>query len=517
MICDTVFALLVLGKELVVSTEANVYFDLENPCARYCNTRDVGIRVDAVNFKSGQIRLEYDPDCAEIMDWIPNREYFDSTIDRSTPPGEEWITFYAVDPHESLTGDYLIGTLKIHCTSKAECTTTLDFVTSGQMPSALFDNHGYEIPAIWKDGTFSCIETCPDDGDDGDDDGDDGDNRDDDGDECDPDGTCGDVAPSGGCDGLINMGDVGLLHNFVGHPGKYTLCCCDNWCGDVAPVDPDDPAVTCDGLIDMGDVGLLHNYIAYPTYGYYLCCQEAGTVSAALTLSELIDVGTAKDNPRSSESINSARLDTWMIQPAVGSSGLALYTGFNFNTGTIILAQNRSKVYIDPPISYTSPDDSEEIEIRVDATSFKSGQLMLQYNPTGAEVVNWEMNENDFSGTWNSDTSGEEWITFLARERALNGDYLVGTLTMQTLCDDECSNSLDFTDASALFNDWGRRITVTWSGGSLEVSAESEDEGGSASDWPLIGGLIAVVFAVILFLFVILLRRNRQMQHATKA
>jgi hypothetical protein len=76
-------------------------------------------------------------------------------------------------------------------------------------------------------------------------------------------GTCGDVAPYPGCNGIVDMGDVVLLLNYVGHPGEYELCC--EWCGDVAPC----PA--SDGVINMGDVVLLLNYVGYPGE-YELCC-----------------------------------------------------------------------------------------------------------------------------------------------------------------------------------------------------------------------------------------------------
>jgi len=76
-------------------------------------------------------------------------------------------------------------------------------------------------------------------------------------------GICGDVAPCPDCDGIVNMGDVVLLLNYVGHPGEYQLCC--EWAGDVAPC----PA--SDGVINMGDVVLLLNYVGHPG-DYQICC-----------------------------------------------------------------------------------------------------------------------------------------------------------------------------------------------------------------------------------------------------
>ena len=71
---------------------------------------------------------------------------------------------------------------------------------------------------------------------------------------------CGDV----NCDGKVNMGDVGLLHNYVSYLGKYEIC--SEWAADV----------TCDGKIDMGDVILLQNHVTYPDDERYSlrCCEE---------------------------------------------------------------------------------------------------------------------------------------------------------------------------------------------------------------------------------------------------
>ena len=49
-----------------------------------------------------------------------------------------------------MSGEYLIGTLTIHCVSEEECTTALDPVE----PSALKANLGNEVSATWTDGVF---------------------------------------------------------------------------------------------------------------------------------------------------------------------------------------------------------------------------------------------------------------------------------------------------------------------------------------------------------------------------
>jgi hypothetical protein len=211
-----------------------VYLHPQDSIAPYCTTREVEILVNATDFQAGQIKLVYNPACADVTDWELNKGVFPLGTWNSDTPGEEWITFTALGP---LEGNYLIGTLTIHCVFESDegCATALDFVEDGTTGSALFDDTGSEMPATWEDGTFKCVP-----------------------------GVCGDVAPYPDCDRIINMGDVVLLLNYVGYPGEYELCC--DWCGDVAPY-PD-----CDGLINMGDVVLLLNYVGYPGE-YHLCCE----------------------------------------------------------------------------------------------------------------------------------------------------------------------------------------------------------------------------------------------------
>ena len=69
---------------------------------------------------------------------------------------------------------------------------------------------------------------------------------------------CGDV----NCDKKVNSDDVTLLQNYVGYPGKYTIC--SEWAADV----------TCDGVIDVGDVALLFNHVNYSEDERYAlrCC-----------------------------------------------------------------------------------------------------------------------------------------------------------------------------------------------------------------------------------------------------
>jgi len=69
---------------------------------------------------------------------------------------------------------------------------------------------------------------------------------------------CGDVTG----DDNVNMGDVTLLLNYVGYPGKYTIS--SRWAADV----------NCDGTINIGDVVLLLNYVGHPGDFVLNCCGE---------------------------------------------------------------------------------------------------------------------------------------------------------------------------------------------------------------------------------------------------
>ena len=120
--------------------------------APFGETADVGIQVNATNFKTGQIKLAYDEECANVEGWEPNLDDFLEVTWDSDTPGEEWITFSATDP---MTGTYQIGALTIHGIYEEGCITILDFVEHEPMPSQLFDDWGSEIPATWTDGTFA--------------------------------------------------------------------------------------------------------------------------------------------------------------------------------------------------------------------------------------------------------------------------------------------------------------------------------------------------------------------------
>jgi C1A family cysteine protease len=79
-------------------------------------------------------------------------------------------------------------------------------------------------------------------------------------------GMGGDVAPSTAGDGIVDIGDVILLHNHILYPENPRYKLSSDWAGDCQ----------CDGETNIGDVILLHNHILYPENSRYNlnCCRS---------------------------------------------------------------------------------------------------------------------------------------------------------------------------------------------------------------------------------------------------
>jgi hypothetical protein len=128
-----------------------VYFEPQYSSTSFCNTTGVDIKVDGIDFKSGQIKFTYNSACADVIGWVRNTSDFPVGTWESGTSGEECITFSTQD---AITGAYSIGTLTIRSIAEEPCTTALDFVEDGPMTSKLFDDWGSEVSAAWQDGTF---------------------------------------------------------------------------------------------------------------------------------------------------------------------------------------------------------------------------------------------------------------------------------------------------------------------------------------------------------------------------
>jgi hypothetical protein len=130
--------------------------------------------------------------------------------------------------------------------------------------------------------------------------------------------------------------------------------------------------------------------------------------------------------------------------------------------------------YLNPQHSGAPYCNTADVEIWVDGTNFHSGQIKLTYDSICAEVTNWIPNTIDFPvATWDSDTPGEEWITF-SGPGSKTGEYLIGILTIHCVSEGECATDLDFVEDGAmttkLFDEWSNEIPATWEDGTFECA-----------------------------------------------
>ncbi|MEA1864176.1 MAG: Ig-like domain-containing protein [Euryarchaeota archaeon] len=135
-----------------------------------------------------------------------------------------------------------------------------------------------------------------------------------------------------------------------------------------------------------------------------------------------------------------------------------------------------NEVYFNPSTSSAGYDSTADVELRVDATSFQSGQIELEYNAGCCEITNFARNTGDFAqGTWDS-TTGREWITFSNVVGPLTGDYLIGTLTIRCLQDSACTTDLVINNAdSKLFDDEGAELSsISWTSGAFSCGTSDE-------------------------------------------
>jgi hypothetical protein len=131
-----------------------------------------------------------------------------------------------------------------------------------------------------------------------------------------------------------------------------------------------------------------------------------------------------------------------------------------------------AEVNLVPKDSSAPFGETADVEIQVNATDLKSGQIKLTYNSTCADVTNWVQNTATFPlAEWDSTTPGQEWITFSATE-PMTGTYRIGTLAIHGVYEEGCATILDFVEEepnpSKLFDDWGREIPATWTDGTFQ-------------------------------------------------
>lgn len=145
------------------------------------------------------------------------------------------------------------------------------------------------------------------------------------------------------------------------------------------------------------------------------------------------------------------------------------------------------EVSLIPEQSNVSVGTDVAIEIWVNATEFKSGQINLTYDSGCVNVTNLVLNETNFPMSGWSHYEGSEWITFMATEQSLTGFYQIGTLTVQCVNDTDCGTRLEFDEASEkrpskLYGAKGS-ISVDWQTGRVECAeASATADGGTHED-----------------------------------
>lgn len=129
------------------------------------------------------------------------------------------------------------------------------------------------------------------------------------------------------------------------------------------------------------------------------------------------------------------------------------------------------EVYLIPRQSNATYSSTTNVEIWVNASNFYGGQINLKYDPTCANVTDWQRNATNFQIGGGTHYEGREWITFSALPPTplLTGEYMIGILTIHCINEkqESCETSLAFLEPSSLFDDIGISVTVNWNDGTF--------------------------------------------------
>ena len=156
----------------------------------------------------------------------------------------------------------------------------------------------------------------------------------------------------------------------------------------------------------------------------------------------------------------------------------------------LTVAQAQNEVYQLPQDSTAQAGDTAEVEIWVNATDFKSGQINLTYDSGCANVTNYVWNVTNFPLSGWSHEDGGEWITFMAYPPSLTGLYHIGTLTIQCVNADACGTQFIFAEPSMLF-DWplGHELPTNWIDGSFTCTNSDDIFDTGSGTYPSIRGM----------------------------
>lgn len=160
---------------------------------------------------------------------------------------------------------------------------------------------------------------------------------------------------------------------------------------------------------------------------------------------------------------------------------LALCLIIAFTVSVAEPAEN--EVYLIPQEGTAHAGASAEVEIWVNATGLKSGQINLTYDSGCINVTNYAPNKSNFPMNPWTHNEGREWITFFTTKQSVTGNYQVGTLTIQCVGDGSCGTRLTFDEASKkpskLYgsgaNNSSTELTVDWQTGKFDCTGGTGD------------------------------------------
>ena len=133
------------------------------------------------------------------------------------------------------------------------------------------------------------------------------------------------------------------------------------------------------------------------------------------------------------------------------------------------------EVYLLPQHCTATYGDELKVEIRVNATDFKSGEINLTYDSGCVNVTNYAGNVTNFPLSGWSHEDGSEWITFMTIQSALTGNYQIGTFTIQCVNEDACGTRLCFAEASMLYDPQGDELPTNWIDGTFDCNPQADE------------------------------------------
>ena len=155
------------------------------------------------------------------------------------------------------------------------------------------------------------------------------------------------------------------------------------------------------------------------------------------------------------------------------STALMIFSILSLAIITTAAADN--KLYFSPSDSSADYGNVALVELRVNADTFRSGQMEFTYDSDCCDVVGFDKNTVNFNSIgWVTDTAGRERITFYA-SGDLSGDYLLGTLSIQCESEEACTTDLDFDEVECLVFDSSEEIQATWEDGTFSCDQEPND------------------------------------------